>query len=350
MGLASALADAGMKNAAQQSVSQFISTGYPPLDNALSGSYVNGGFPSGRIIEMFGPPSAGKTAISTFAMASAQKAGGFAMFQDHENSFDADLGVLACGLVTDPDFWCYNKPDSFEQSIEQVTDTLLIARGLAFKNGQIIPSGAPVLFDLEKPIVIVFDSLASMVPQSVMTDSKGKTRDASTRNMNDNTALSRATSAHFPFIALLAERCNATFIFLNQVRTKLGVMYGDPTTTPGGGAPEFYASIRVKLGRSMIMSADKKTKIGQCIGAEIIKNKISAPFRKATWDFMWLEDGSGRFDVIGGVIEELITIGKITRSGAWVEWDGKKWNSMRLLSAHIEEKGQYPTLLAMFPQ
>lgn len=347
MGLASKLAAAGIKNAEQQAVTQFISTGYPPLDNALAASYRNGGFPSGRIIEMFGPPSAGKTAISTNAMVHAQRMGGFAIFQDHENSFDLEL-AKSFGLNDDPDFWVYNKPDTFEASVDQVQTILMMARGLEFKGGEFVKTGE-ALFPMDKPIVVVFDSLASMVPQSVLTDSKGKAKEAADRNMNDNTALARATSAHFPRLALLAERANATLIFLNQVRTKLGVMYGDPTTTPGGGAPEYYASVRVKLGRSMIVDEKTKAKLGQEIGAEIIKNKVRAPFKRASWRFMFMDDGTGRFDVVGGVIDELIALGKIEQSGAWVTWDGKKWNSRKALLEHIEANGQFDQLLDLFP-
>lgn len=337
-----------MKNAEQQNVTQFISTGYPPLDHALASSYKEGGVPSGRIIEMFGPPSAGKTAISTNIMANAQKAGGFAGFQDHENSFDAELGA-SFGLSLDPDNWVYNKPDTFEQSFEQVIDSMLLARGMAFYKGRVVYDAGKVYFPKEKPVVFVFDSLASMVPQSTIVDSKGKTKEASDRNMNDNTALARATSAHFPTMAMIAERTNATLIFLNQVRTKMGVMYGDPTTTPGGGAPEFYASVRIKLGRSLIVDEKTKEKKGQAIGAEIIKNKVRAPFKKASWEFQFQEDGTGKFDIVGGCIDELKELGILKTSGAYIEWiDGKKYYKSQLVP-HIEQNGQQAELMALFP-
>lgn len=346
MGLASKLAEAGIKNAEHQAVTQFISTGYPPLDNAISASYVNGGIPAGRIVEIFGPPSAGKTAIATNVMVNAQEMGGFAVFQDHENSFDLEL-AKTFGLNDDPDYWVYNKPDTFEHSVDQVQRIMEIARGMIFKDEKFVPNGAP-LFPMDVPVVAVFDSLASMVPQSVLVDAKGKARDASSRNMNDTTALARATSAHFPRLALIAERMNVTLIFLNQARTKIGVMYGDPTTTPGGNAPEYYASVRIKLGRSMLVEESTKEKLGQRIGAEVIKNKIAAPFKRAEWDFLFMKDGTGRFDVIGGCIEELVKLGKIERSGAWTTWDGKKWNSKAKLIAHIEENGQVEQLMALF--
>jgi RecA/RadA recombinase len=348
MGLAAKLAAQGITNADNTGVTMFISTGYPPLDHALSARWVGGGMPVSRIIEMFGPPSAGKTAISTNVMIGAQRQGGLAIFQDHENSFDEGLAV-GFGLDIDPDKWSYNKPDTFESSIDQVETIIKQARSLEFKGGKFVPTGEKPEYPMEVPIVVVFDSLASMVPQSTMTDSKGKEKDTSDRNMNDNTALARATSAHFPRLALLADRGNVCMIFLNQVRTKLGVMYGDPTTTPGGGAPEYYASARVKLGRSMIKSADGKVILGQKIGAEIVKNKVVAPFKKAEWDFLFNPDGSGTFDVIGGTVDALVGLGKIERGGAWTTWDGKKWNSRAQLAHHIETKGQYPDLLALFP-
>lgn len=351
MGLASALAEAGIQNAENSGVTQFVSTGFPPLDNAIAASYKEGGFPAGRIIEMFGPPSAGKTAIASSVMANAQKMGGFSMFQDHENSFDEGIAVEN-GLSTDPDHWVYNKPDTFEKSIDQIIDILFIARGKMFKGGEVVddPSKKP-LFSNDKPVVVVIDSLASCVPQSTIVDSKGKEKDAASRNMNDNTALARATSAHLPRLAMIADRCNAMIVILNQIRTKMGVMYGDPTTTPGGGAPEFYASVRIKLGRSILTIGEgaNKRQIGQRIGADIIKNKVRAPFKRAEWDFLYGDDGKGKFDVIGGCIDELVKLGKVEQAGAWTTWDGKKWNSRPALRKHIEDNGQLPQLLALFP-
>lgn len=351
MGLAAALAEAGIQNAENAGVTQFVSTGYPPLDNAIAASYKEGGFPAGRIIEVFGPASAGKTAIASKVMAGAQKMGGFAMFQDHENSFDEGVAVEN-GLNTDPDYWSYNKPDTFEKSIDQIVEVLLLARGKIFKGGEVLddPNRKP-LFTNDKPVVIVIDSLASCVPKSTVTDSKGKEKDAADRNMNDNTALARATSAHFPRLAMIADRCNAMIIILNQIRTKMGVMYGDPTTTPGGGAPEFYASVRIKLGRSVLTVGEGANKriVGQRIGAEVIKNKVRAPFKKVEWDFLFGDDGKGHFDVIGGCIDELVKLGKIEQNGAWTTWDGKKWNSRPALRRHIEENGQLQQLFDMFP-
>ena len=343
MGLADSLSKAGLSNAENQGATKFLSSGFPPLDHALSGTYKDGGFAQGRMHEIFGPPSAGKTAIATNVMVDAQRQGGFASFMDHERSFAIRLAKLL-GLNVDPDYWVYQRPNTFESSIDTITELTLMARGLAIKDGEYVKHG-DILFPMDKPIVIVFDSLAAMVPMSAWE------KDAAKRNMNDNTALARATAAHFPKLNNLSEECNVTLLILNQIRTKIGVMYGDPTTTPGGGAPEFYCSTRTKLGRSILTEGEgaKKVKVGQRIGCEVIKNKISRPFEKVEWDFLWQADGSGKFDVIGGCIEELVKLGKIERAGAWTTWDGKKFNSRRLLEEHIVAAGQLPKLLSLFP-
>ena len=130
--------------------------------------------------------------------------------------------------------------------------------------------------------------------------------------MHDNTALARATSANFPSLAKKFKKLNVMCIFLNQIRTKLGVMYGDPVTTPGGKSLPFYASVRIRLGTRIITEGEgsKKRKIGQAIGAECIKNKVSRPFEKAEWQFMFNPDGSGDFDVIGSMVNHMVKIGR----------------------------------------
>ncbi|EOG1814537.1 recombinase RecA, partial [Klebsiella pneumoniae] len=242
-----------------QKVSHWIDSGFPPLNKAISGRY-DGGFPSGRIVEIFGPPSAGKTFLATAAMVSAQKQEGLAVFLDHENSFDVGLAV-ANGLNADEDDgqWVYKQPDTFEESVELIGTILKLVR-----DEELIPADAP--------ICIVADSLASMVPNSKAEKfdkmAEGTAKDKDQLNMNDNTALARATSANFPTLALWARKYNACIIFLNQVRTKIGVMFGDPTTSPGGDSPKFYASVRIRLGASVMK--DGKDKIGQDVGAECI--------------------------------------------------------------------------------
>lgn len=316
------------------SVKMWLDTGLPELNLALSGMY-DGGMPVGRIVEMFGPESSGKTAIATKVMAAAQKAGGIAIFCDHEHSFDQDHAEQM-GLDLSAGRFIYKKPNTFEQAIVMVNKVVSHIRE---KN----------LIDKDAPIVAVFDSLASMVPKSKAEKNMDEL------NMNDNTALARATSAAFPTLAMLAEKNDVCLIFLNQVRTKIGIVFGDPTTTPGGDSPKFYSSVRIKLGRRMISKevpgVKGKVKVGQTISAECIKNKVSPPFGKASWDFMF-DDGSGRgyFDAIGSTIDHLVSVGQLAKGGSFITWtDGKKL-ARKTLIEKIQSEDLWEELIALLPK
>lgn len=326
------LADAIGKNDDRQEVKVWLDTGYPPLNKAISGDK-DKGLPVGRIVEIFGPSACGKTAISTRALIAAQAAGGIAALMDHEHSFDLDL-AKSMGL-DDATRWVYKHPETFEESID-----------MAVKLGQVVREKK--LIPAEAPILVVFDSLASMVPKSKMYDSKGNKKDSADYSMHDNTALARATSAAFPALAQMANKYNMCLLFINQTRTKPGVAYGDPNTTPGGNAPEYYASLRIGMTREMIK--DKKTKelLGQTINAVVRKNRMYQPFKRASWDFMFRDDGTGYFDVIGSMVDLVADTGILERSGNGYIWtDGKKYMKPAL-KAKIEEEGLYPELLAMW--
>lgn len=333
MKIMDALAGTYGKNDEESTVSIWLDTGYVELNHALSGRW-DGGLPVGRIIELSGPPSAGKTALATAAMASAQKAGGIGGFSDHERSFS---NVLAqkIGLDTTPGRFLFKKPRTFEESIDMMGMTAALIR----KKKLIAP---------EAPIAWVFDSLASMVPQSALFDKNEKERGAADRNMNDNTALARATSAHFPALAQHVEEFGICCIFLNQIRTKLGVLYGDPRTTPGGDAPKFYASQRIMLGSSKITKGTDT--IGAEVTASVIKNKVCRPFTKATWRFMFQPDGTGRFDVERSTIDfleknELIEKGR----AGYVKWDGKEVHKEEL-ARRVQAGGLMPELHKLLPK
>lgn len=328
-GLGAALAGAIGENAERQGVTHWLDTGLPSLNKAISGRFEDG-VPAGRIVEIFGPSSSGKTAIATRIMISAQLQGGVAAFFDHENSFEHEI-ANQFGLDTDDsDIWSYQVPDTFEDSMDKAKNFMRIVREF---------HGPGV------PCVIVFDSLASMVPMSAMVDSKGKEKDATTRNMNDNTALARATSAHFPALAKLASKHNVSLIFLNQMRTKIGVMYGDPTTTPGGDSPKYYSSVRIKLGAKIITKGEgaKKQKVGQEVGAECIKNKVSYPFKKTSWNFMFGEVG---FDVEQAIADDLVSLGILEVSGAYVVIDGKKMFKSQA-GKYIRDNNKKEEMIAM---
>jgi len=323
----SELATAIGGNDAPTTVKSWLNTGHPLLNDALSGSY-HGGFPVGRIVEMFGGSSSGKTAIATSVMTCAQRMGGVGGFFDHENSFDHHLAEQN-GLNT-KDRWIFKQPDTFEQSI----DMAVKAAG-AIRDRKLIPAEAPIVF--------VFDSLASMVPRSKFD------KDTAEYNMNDNTALARATSASFPALSKFCQINQFTAIFLNQVRTKPGVVYGDPETTPGGMAPEFYASVRVSLTRSQIKDKkDKKEVLGQTVKATVKKNKVHRPFERAEWDFVFREDGTGFFDPVGAVIDKLTEADILKKGGAFIEWEGKKLHKADLVN-RINSSGDREQLYRLLP-
>ena len=358
MGFGSALAEVGLQNAEKQEVTTFLSTGNPILDHRLSGKYVGGGFAGGRIIEVIGPSSSGKTIMATNAMIQTQKMGGLAGFDDHERSFDLGLGK-SLGLSDSADNWVYSTPFTFEGSLDRMKEKVLIARGMKFDakaDNFVRDPKLPEYFSPDVPFCWVFDSLAAMVPQSALVDAKtGEVKDAADRSMHDNMALARCTSAHFPQLAKFAEATNTCIIFLNQVRTDPNkrVMPGRPNMpdkAPGGGAPEFYATQRVRLGRSFITD-DKQSyrKVGQTIACEVFKNKIVAPFQSCEWDLLFQPDGSAKFDIVGGVIDELKALGLIVASGAYLTWtDGKKYYRSQLIDK-IEKEGLESELMALLP-
>lgn len=310
------------KNDDEATVKHWLDSGFPPLNNASSSDW-NDAFPVGRLIEIAGPPSAGKTAIATQAMVAAQKAGGIAIFMDHERSFSFKLAERI-GLNTKAGF-VYKKPETFEESVAIFH---LAVKTIREKK----------LIDKNAPICAVFDSLAAMTPQSILYDSKGKPRSAEDRNMNDNTALSRATSAHFPSISQIAEKYDVCVIFLNQMRTKIGVMFGDPRKTTGGDSPEFYFSQRLWLSASQIKKGTEI--IGMEVTGSYKKNKVNRPFKTAKWRFMFQEDGTGRFDRERSLIEFLEELGQLEKGNKAgnVVFDGKEINKEHL-ARQLETEG-----------
>ena len=345
-GFAAALkAKTGIENYDSQEVTKFLSTGYPVLDHLLSGKYHQGGLASARIVEMMGPSSSGKTAIATQIMKEAQKKGGIAGFHDHEGTFDKGLGA-SFGLSLDPDHWFYDKPTTFESSIDLMRETILFARGMEFRDGDYKTiKGAEIHYPIDIPFAWVFDSLASMVPMSAAVKS------ATERNMNDNTALSRATAAHFPALATFAEKTNTCILFLNHSKQKFG---SDPRypqfVSPGGDAPIFFASTRIQLARKVIVDPKEAgKKIGQTIRCEVVKNKIVYPFQKCEWNFMFMPDGTGRFDVTSGVIDELKELGLLETSGAYIVWDGKKLYKSQLVELIDTTPGMQERLIGLLP-
>lgn len=323
----------------ESTVTQFLDTGYAPFNHALSSRW-DGGMPVGRIVELSGPPSSGKTALITRVMSAAQKMGGIGGFNDHERSFSLTLAPKL-GLDTTPGRFIFKKPRTFEESL---TICVRVAEHVRTKK----------LIAPEAPIAWGFDSLAGMVPMSALFDLKtGKEKTPEQRSMNDNTALARATSAHFPAFAQCCEELNICAVFLNQIRTKIGVLYGDPRTTPGGDAPKFWASTRIMLGAAKKItkgSGENAEVIGSEINAGVIKNKVARPYLKANWRFMFQEDGTGKFDVERSLIE-FLEGEKLLKTGrpGYVEWDGKQVHK-EALARQIEADNRIADLHALLPK
>jgi len=311
-------------------VTDFIDTGYWPLNYALTGSYELG-LPQGRLIEMFGGSSTGKTALATNWMAQAQQMGGVAAFRDWERSFSQLVASEGFGLDLTPPYWSYKKPRTWEEGNMQA---VAYARWVREKG--IIHEKAPIL--------IVMDSIASAVPAS----SAGKNMDELT--MNDTTALARVTSTTLKSMAIAAEDYNATFLYLNQIRTKPGVVYGDPRTTPGGVAMEFYSTCRLALGRQKVMKQvdGQKEFVGQNIDIQCVKSKLTKPFKECTLRMSFTEAGIAFFDKELSTIETLAGMGKIAvPSKGWVEWEGKRIAPSALAQRVRDEKLQ-PVLNKLF--
>lgn len=321
-------------NDEESTVRTFLDTGFPPLNYASSSDW-NKGLPVGRMVEIAGPPSSGKTAVATRVMAAAQKAGGIAGFMDHERSFSLVLAPKL-GLDTTPGRFIFKKPRTFEESLQ-----MCVVAANHVRSKKLIAKDAPIAW--------VFDSLASMVPQSALLDAKtGKDKSFEDRSMNDNTALARATSAHFPAFAQHCEELGICAIFLNQLRTNIGVMYGDPRKTTGGNAPEFYFSQRLWLSASAIKKGTDT--IGQEVKGSFKKNKVARPFLTASWRFMFEPDGTGRFDAERSLIDFLETEKLLKSAGpGFVDWEGKRVGKDQLAQV-IRDTGAFDKLKALLPK
>jgi len=326
--LAKALLSAIGDNADNQAVSQFIDTGYAPLNRIISGRY-DGGLPFGRCVEMFGASSSGKTALATDWMVTAQKMGGVAIFIDWERSFNVNLAV-SFGLKTERPFWIYKKPKTWEEG-----NTIAAKACQIIRNSEMIPASAPIL--------VVFDSIAAALPKS-MTD-----KDIDEYTMNDTTALARVTSTTLKSMSSWAEEYNSTFLYLNQIRLKPGVVYGNPQTTPGGMAMEFYSTVRLSLGRTKIVAGSDKEFVGQKININCVKSKLTKPFQECSMNLMFDDAGTAVFDKVLSLIDHLVEEKALTMSGARVAWiDGKTFHKSELAKKLVKE-GAVAELVKLLP-
>lgn len=272
-----------MKLGAQEGVAEteVISTGSLGLDIALG----IGGLPKGRIIEIYGPESSGKTTLALHAIAQAQKNGGTCAFVDAEHALDPSY---ARKLGVNIDELLISQPDAGEQALE-IADTL-------------VRSGAVD--------VLVVDSVAALVPRAELEGEMGDSHVGLHARLMSQ-ALRKLTGS--------ISRSKCMVIFINQIRLKIGVMFGNPETTTGGNALKFYASVRLDIRRIGAIK-DKETVVGNQTRVKVVKNKMAPPFRVVEFDIMYGEGVSK----VGELIDLGVQAGVVEKSGAWFSYDGQR--------------------------
>jgi len=260
---------------------EVISTGSVSIDLALG----VGGLPKGRVIEIYGPEATGKTSLSLHVIAEAQKKGGVGAFIDAEHALDPDY---AKKIGVNVDDLLISQPDSGEQAL-QILETLV-------RSGEVD--------------VIVVDSVAALTPKNEIAGEMGQFQIG---------LQARLMSSALRKLSSIVSKSKTTIIFINQIRMKIVVMYGNPETTPGGLALKFYASVRIELRRiAQLKSGDQI--IGNRLRAKIVKNKVAPPFKIAEFDIYYNEGISAVADLLNAGVKE----GVVKKAGSWLQYETTK--------------------------